>query len=64
MYDGGASQQKQNAAILDAVSAGSNLILLSALDPNFIQLGLDAGRRRPEFPCSQLPKEQTRPIPS
>src|ERR1700691_6792272 len=33
MYDGGASQQKQNAAILDAVSAGSNLILLSALDP-------------------------------
>jgi ribose transport system substrate-binding protein len=45
MYDGGASQQKQNAAILDAVSAGSNLILLSALDPNFIQLGLDAAKK-------------------
>ncbi len=45
MYDGGASQQKQNASILDAVSAGSNLILLSALDPNFIQLGLDAAKK-------------------
>ena len=30
-YDGGGDQQKQNAAMLDAVSAGSNLILLMAI---------------------------------
>jgi ribose transport system substrate-binding protein len=45
MYDGGANQQKQNAAILDAISAGSNLILLTSLDPNFIQLGLSAAKK-------------------
>jgi ribose transport system substrate-binding protein len=45
MYDGGADQQKQNAAILDAISAGSNLILTSSLDPNFIQLGLSAAKK-------------------
>jgi ABC-type sugar transport system substrate-binding protein len=44
-YDGGGSQQKQNAAILDAVSAGSNLILLMAIDPNFVQLGLAAAKK-------------------
>lgn len=45
MYDGGADQQKQNAAILDAISAGSNLILLTSMDPNFIQLGLSAAKK-------------------
>ncbi len=44
-YDGGGTQQKQNAAILDAVSAGSNLILLMSIDPNFVQLGLSAAKK-------------------
>ncbi len=44
-YDGGADQRKQNAAILDAISAGSNLILLMAIDPNFVQLGLAAAKK-------------------
>jgi ABC-type sugar transport system substrate-binding protein len=44
-YDGGGDQQKQNAAMLDAVSAGSNLILLMAIDPNFVQLGLAAAKK-------------------
>lgn len=39
-YDPAGSQDKQNTAILDAISAGSNLIITVSLDPNFIQLGL------------------------
>ena len=45
IYDGGASQQKQNAVILDAISAGANVILTSAVDQNFIQLGLNAAKK-------------------
>ncbi len=63
MYDGGASQQKQNAAILDAVSAGSTLICF----PRSIRTSsssVSTRPRRPEFPWSRLPKEPTRPIPS
>jgi len=44
-YDGGGDQQKQNAAMLDAVSAGANVILLMAIDPNFVQLGLAAAKK-------------------
>lgn len=44
-YDGGGDPQKQNAAMLDAVSAGSDVILLMAIDPNFVQLGLAAAKK-------------------
>jgi ribose transport system substrate-binding protein len=42
--DGGGNPRQQNTAILDAVSAGSNVIALIAVDPNAVQLGLKAAK--------------------
>jgi ribose transport system substrate-binding protein len=43
-YDGAGTQEKQNTGILDALSSGANLVLTTALDPNFIQLGLSKAK--------------------
>ncbi len=40
VYDGGGTPSKQNAAILDAISSGVNVIATIAIDPNLIQLSL------------------------
>nr|WP_281381755.1 sugar ABC transporter substrate-binding protein [Conexibacter arvalis] len=45
MYDGGGTPQKQNAAILDAISAGADVVATTAIDPNLVQQGLRAARR-------------------
>lgn len=42
--DGGGNPRQQNSAILDAVSAGSNVIVLVAVDPAAVQLGLKAAK--------------------
>jgi ribose transport system substrate-binding protein len=42
--DGGGDPRKQNTAILDAVSAGSKVIVLVAVDPAAVQLGLKAAK--------------------
>jgi ribose transport system substrate-binding protein len=44
MYDGGGTQQKQNASILDAISAGANIVFTIGIDANFIQLALNAAK--------------------
>ena len=44
MVDGGGNPRQQNSAILDAVSAGSNVIVLVAVDPAAVQLGLKAAK--------------------
>jgi ribose transport system substrate-binding protein len=43
-YDGAGTQEKQNAAILDALSSGADLILTTAIDPNFMQLALSKAK--------------------
>lgn len=45
MYDGAGTQEKQNAAILDALSAGANVIMTVSIDPRFIQLALQAAKK-------------------
>jgi len=40
--DGGGNPRQQNSAILDAVSAGSDVVVLVAVDPAAVQLGLKA----------------------
>jgi ABC-type sugar transport system substrate-binding protein len=40
VYDGGGQPNKQNAAILDAISSGVDVIATIAIDPNLIQLSL------------------------
>jgi ribose transport system substrate-binding protein len=45
VYDGGGTPQKQNAAMLDAISAGANVIATTAIDPNLVQQGLRAARK-------------------
>jgi ribose transport system substrate-binding protein len=42
--DGGGNPRQQNSAILDAVSAGSKVIVLVAVDPAAVQLGLKAAK--------------------
>ena len=44
VVDGGGNPSKQNSAILDAVSAGSKVIVLVAVDPAAVQLGLKAAK--------------------
>jgi ribose transport system substrate-binding protein len=44
VYDGGGTPQKQNAAMLDAVSAGVDVIANIAIDPNLVQQGLRAAK--------------------
>ena len=44
VVDGGGNPSKQNSAILDAVSAGSKVIVLVAVDPSAVQLGLKAAK--------------------
>jgi ABC-type sugar transport system substrate-binding protein len=44
VVDGGGNPSKQNSAILDAVSAGSKVIVLVAIDPAAVQLGLKAAK--------------------
>jgi ribose transport system substrate-binding protein len=45
ILDGGANQQRQNAAILDAVSAKYDVIVTTSIDPNFVQTGLAAAKK-------------------
>jgi len=45
MYDGAGTQEKQNASILDAISAGANVVLTVSIDPRFIQLALQAAKK-------------------
>ena len=45
VYDGGGTPQKQNAAMLDAISAGADVIATTAIDPNLVQQGLQAAKR-------------------
>jgi ribose transport system substrate-binding protein len=42
--DGGGNPGRQNAAILDAVSSGADVIALIAIDPAAVQLGLKAAK--------------------
>jgi ribose transport system substrate-binding protein len=45
IYDGGGTPNKQNAAILDAISSGANVIVTIAIDPNLIQLALTEAKK-------------------
>jgi len=45
VYDGGGTPQKQNAAMLDAISAGAKVIVNIAIDPNLVQQGLQAAKQ-------------------
>jgi ribose transport system substrate-binding protein len=45
VYDGGGTPNKQNAAILDAISSGANVIVTIAIDPNLIQLALSEAKK-------------------
>jgi ribose transport system substrate-binding protein len=45
VYDGGGTPQKQNAAMLDALSAGADAIVGIAIDPNLVQQGLRAAQK-------------------
>lgn len=45
IYDGGGTPQKQNAAMLDAISAGADVIATTAIDPNLVQQGLQAAKK-------------------
>lgn len=44
VYDGGGTAPKQNAAMLDAISAGAKVIVNIAIDPNLVQQGLQAAK--------------------
>lgn len=44
VYDGGGTPPKQNAAMLDAISAGAKVIVNIAIDPNLVQQGLQAAK--------------------
>lgn len=43
-YDGGGDPNKQNAAILNAIAWGANVIGIVAIDPNLVQSGLQAAK--------------------
>lgn len=45
VYDGGGTSQKQNAAMLDAISSGAKVIVTIAIDPNLVQQGLRAAKK-------------------
>lgn len=45
VLDGGGTAQKQNAAMLDAISAGAKVIANIAIDPNLVQQGLRAAKK-------------------
>jgi ribose transport system substrate-binding protein len=45
IYDGGGTPQKQNSAMLDAISAGADVIATTAIDPNLVQQGLRAAKK-------------------
>lgn len=45
IYDGGGTPNRQNAAMLDAISSGANVIVTIAIDPNLIQLGLSEAKK-------------------
>ncbi len=62
VYDGGGTPSKENAAILDALSSGANVIATIAVDPQLVQLAL-ARRRRPRFRSSPARTASTRPNP-
>jgi ABC-type sugar transport system substrate-binding protein len=44
VVDGGGNPRQQNSAIIDAVSAGANVVVLIAVDPASVQLGLKAAK--------------------
>jgi ribose transport system substrate-binding protein len=44
-YDGGGTAQKQNAQMLNAISAGAKVIVNLAIDPNLVQQGLRAAKK-------------------
>jgi ribose transport system substrate-binding protein len=43
-YDGGGNPSRQNADMLNAISAGANVIANMAIDPNLVQQGLRAAK--------------------
>lgn len=43
-YDGGGDPAKMNAAILNAIAWGANVIGFTAIDPNLVQAGLQAAK--------------------
>jgi ribose transport system substrate-binding protein len=43
-YDGGGDPNKQNAAILNAIAWGADVIGIVAIDPNLVQSGLQAAK--------------------
>ncbi len=45
-YDGGGDPNKQNAAILNAIAWGANVIGLVAIDPNLVQSGVQAAKEK------------------
>ncbi|QRI63813.1 sugar ABC transporter substrate-binding protein [Shinella sp. PSBB067] len=45
VLDGGGNARQQNAAMLDAVSSGADVIANIAIDPNLVQLGLAAAEK-------------------
>jgi ABC-type sugar transport system substrate-binding protein len=45
-YDGGGDPNKQNAAILNAIAYGANVIGLVAIDPNLVQSGIQAAKAK------------------
>jgi ribose transport system substrate-binding protein len=46
VYDGGGTPNKQNAAILDAISSGADVIATIAIDPNLVQLSLAEAKKK------------------
>jgi ribose transport system substrate-binding protein len=45
IFDGGGTSRQQNTAMLDAVSAGADVIVNIAVDPNLVQLGLSEAKK-------------------
>ncbi|MGH7227221.1 MAG: sugar ABC transporter substrate-binding protein, partial [Gemmataceae bacterium] len=45
ILDGGGNPNRQNAQILNAISSGAKVIVLVAIDPNAVQLGLAAAKK-------------------
>lgn len=44
-YDGGGNPRQQNQQMLNAISAGANVIANIAIDPNLVQQGLQAAKK-------------------
>jgi len=62
-YDGGGDPNKQNAAILNAIAYGANVIGLVAIDPNLVQSGIQAAKAAIDliFPGHDILMDQNYP---